>query len=178
MTCVQATIETVRRNPERFQRVDAGVRRALVRRFPLGGLLPRSSRVRHDHRRLPHQQGSGGLASASSIVVWSRDAEDPSKFLRAPPTRSIPPRAGCAPRPRGSASARFRFSPGGRHLPPPLRSRRITRTRPPTTSAARAWMTSSRVPRPAQICGRLPSAAGPKACQYHRGSDAAGARTA
>lgn len=34
VTCVQATIEVVRRNPERFPRVDGEVRRALVRRFP------------------------------------------------------------------------------------------------------------------------------------------------
>lgn len=34
MTCVQATIELVRRNPERFPRVDGEVRRALVRRLP------------------------------------------------------------------------------------------------------------------------------------------------
>ncbi len=34
MTCVQATIEVVRRNPEQFPRVDGEVRRALVRRFP------------------------------------------------------------------------------------------------------------------------------------------------
>ncbi len=34
VTCVQATIEAVRRNPEQFQRVDGEVRRALVRRFP------------------------------------------------------------------------------------------------------------------------------------------------
>lgn len=36
VTCVQATIEIVRRNPERLQRVDGEVRRALVRRFPYG----------------------------------------------------------------------------------------------------------------------------------------------
>ncbi len=34
VTCVQATIEVVRRNPEQFQQVDGDVRRALVRRFP------------------------------------------------------------------------------------------------------------------------------------------------
>ncbi len=34
VTCVQATIEVVSRNPEQFQRVDGEVRRALVRRFP------------------------------------------------------------------------------------------------------------------------------------------------
>lgn len=34
VTCVQATIDAVRRNPDQFQRVDGDVRRALVRRFP------------------------------------------------------------------------------------------------------------------------------------------------
>ncbi len=34
VTCVQAAIEAIRRNPEQFQRVDGEVRRALVRRFP------------------------------------------------------------------------------------------------------------------------------------------------
>lgn len=34
VTCVQATIEAVRRKPDQFQRVDGDVRRALVRRFP------------------------------------------------------------------------------------------------------------------------------------------------
>lgn len=34
VTCVQATIEAVRRNPDQFQRVDGDARRALVRRFP------------------------------------------------------------------------------------------------------------------------------------------------
>lgn len=34
VTCVQATIETVRRNPAQFSRIDGEVRRALVRRFP------------------------------------------------------------------------------------------------------------------------------------------------
>ena len=34
VTCVQASIEIIRRNPSQFQRVDGEVRRALVRRFP------------------------------------------------------------------------------------------------------------------------------------------------
>ncbi len=34
VTCVQATIEAVRRNPDQFPRVDGDVRRSLVRRFP------------------------------------------------------------------------------------------------------------------------------------------------
>ena len=34
VTCVQATIEVIRRNPDQLQRVDREVRRALVRRFP------------------------------------------------------------------------------------------------------------------------------------------------
>ncbi len=34
VTCVQATIEAVRRNPDQFRRVDGDVRRAVVRRFP------------------------------------------------------------------------------------------------------------------------------------------------
>ena len=34
VTCVQATVETLRRVPEQFPRAEGEVRRALVRRFP------------------------------------------------------------------------------------------------------------------------------------------------